>query len=174
MLMNCHWTANIQPRGSQHNTLSLGPILGHLFALRCREETAYCHPSPWPSSMTWAVPVIGLQSSHVPPRTRSEHRHKPSGWQEELACQWHDGTTSNHMAAEDVRHLSGSEATMCKRVQFPSWTAHAASPKPAPPSELLERSKIKPNSLLCSHVHVTHADVQLLSLSEDQVTGENF
>ena len=154
MLMNCHWTTKIQPRGSQRNTLGLGPILTHLFALRCKEETGYCHPSPWPSPMTWDVPVIGSQSSCIPLRTHSERRHKPSGWQQELAHQWCNSTTSSDTAADDAGHLSGSEAIVCKQVQFSSLTAHIASPKPAPPHEVLEKNKVKPNSLSCSHVLV--------------------
>lgn len=142
-LTNCHWTTNIQPRGSQRHVLSLGPILSHLFALRRREEPGYCHPSPWPSPVTWDVSVIPSPSSHIPPRAHSEHRHKPSGWQEGLEHQGRDtGTASSDRAAGDAGHLSGSEATPCKQVQFPGWAAHVASPKPAPPRELLEK-KIK-------------------------------
>lgn len=53
-------------------------------------------------------------------------------------------------------HLLGSEATLCQQIQFPSWTARAAPSKPAPPRELMMKNKMKPNSLLCSHIHVLH------------------
>lgn len=55
---------------------------------------------------------------------------------------------------EDTSHAS--EATLCKQVQFPSWTAHVAPPKPAALHELMIKNKMKPNSLIYSGVHVLH------------------
>lgn len=87
--------ANIQPRNSQRNTLSLGLILSHLSILRHEEETGYCHPAPWDKRhaiSTAPNPPDGKQSWHLG-----------------------DVMTLLHMAAEDAGHLVGSEVTLSKR-----------------------------------------------------------
>lgn len=56
-----------------------------------------------------------------------------------------------------------------------SPAGYVASPKPAPPHELLEKKQNKPKELaLLSCSCVTHSDVELLCSSEDQLRGKNF
>lgn len=89
---------------------------------------------------------------------------------------WHIGDmmTVLHVAAEDAGHLMGSEVTLSKGGQLPSWTAHVASHTPAPPDELLEKKyQTKQLALLLSS-GITHADMELLGSSEDRVTGKNL
>lgn len=144
MPMNCHWKVNIQPRGGQHSTLSLGPTLSHPSAHR---RTLPLDLLLWhemcQSSVRKAVASFPIRAANAQTLQMARRRHRTP-----LGVRGAPTQVSPVLQLYSTRSFPQTSTT--------SWTA---------------RKQEQLALLSCSCV--TQTDVELLSF-EDQVTGGNF
>lgn len=138
-LMSCQWTADIQPRCNQSSTLSPGHVLSHLLALGMQGRAKLLSHSPLTFScdMRRASHHLTRQFCPSPATQWPSMRLQCCFWR--LCCQHHG--TPLRPRGHPVQAGPQLDST-CNPL------------KPALPHELMIKNK--PNSLLCSDLHVLY------------------